>query len=151
MKALIEQTEVATNSIGPPAMNYGQHQRWPIDQQRQYQLVLSKNEFVNKIGPCFENSRQGEMNDDYDEEDRSDFPQLFAWRELGYPSFRELLHNDTALLEQLLKYWEYDISHALSEFSGKSRQVFYSVNSIDEVVFDGDCVTVKGIAYEQNR
>lgn len=147
MKVFIDNKEIMSASIGPPAMNYGQHQRWLPEQKRRYQLILEPREFLHKIESCFEDFRQEEIADTYEEDDHHHFPELFRWRDLGYPPLEDLLRDESTLLEQLLIYREYEISHALSEYSDHLSEHSYSVNSIDSVRFDKSHITVTGIAY----
>ena len=148
MKATIEFKEIDSASIGPPDMNFGQHQRWPAQQKRHYSLFLDNAEFQDKVGDCFEQLRQGEIADTYDENDRDEFPALFEWRELDFPPLDLLLTGHQQLLEKLLIYQGFEISHALTEFLDRGWECVFSVHSIDRVLFSADHVEVRGIAYE---
>ena len=129
-------------------MNYGQHQRFSVDDRREYRYEFSADEFRAKIEDCFEKFRQGEIDDTYDEEDVVEFPQLFDWRSKGYPNLDSLLSNDRELLIELIKYWEYDISHAITEFTGNEPSEWI-VMSIDEIRLSSNSVDVVGTAYQR--
>lgn len=151
MRAFIETEQINPGCIGPPAVNYGQHNRWPISQRRRYSFHLKNDEFFNKVSECFENFRQGELADIFDEDDKNHFPELMKWRELNYPNLQVLFQKNKRLLEQLIIYLEYDISQVLSDFEDRSWKRLFSVNSISGVEFAEEQIVVSGIAYEINK
>lgn len=148
MKAFAHSTEIDPRVISPPTMNYGQHQRFSVADKREYRYEMLVGEFRAKIHDCFAKFRQGEIADSYDEADAAEFPQLFDWRSKGFPGLDSLLNNDHELLVELIKHWEYDISHAMTEFDGTEPSKWI-VMSIDNVMLTPDSVVVTGIAYER--
>ena len=148
MKAFAHSIEIDPRVISPPTMNYGQHQRFSTADRREYRYEMSVGEFRAKIDDCFAKFRQGEIADTYDEGDATEFPQLFDWRSRRFPDLDSLLNNDRELLIELIKYWEYDISHAVTEFTGPEPSEWI-VMSIDDVIMSLDSVVVIGAAYER--
>lgn len=149
MKAFAHSIEIDPRVISPPAMNYGQHQRFSAADKCVYRFEMSISEFRAKAGRCFAEFRQGEIADTYDETDAAEFPQLFDWRSKGFPDLDALLNKDHELLVELIKYLEFDVSHAMTEFAGTEPSEWI-VMSIDEVVLSNDTVVVTGIAYERS-
>ena len=148
MKAFVQDVEIDPLVIGPPTMNYGQHQRCSQDASRQYRYEMSVEEFLSKIGDCFEKFRLGEIEDVYDEANSLEFPELFNWRSKGYPSLESLVASDPYLLVELIKYWEYDISHAMTEFAS-NKPTGWIVMSIDDVVLSPNSVNIFGTTYDR--
>jgi hypothetical protein len=148
MKAFAHSVEIDPRIISPPTMNYGQHQRFPKDARREYRYEMTLDEFRGKIAESFAAFRQGEIEDTYDEEDAAEFPSLFDWRSKGYPNLDSLIADDHELLVELLKYWEYDISHSLTEFVG-NKPSEWIVMSIDEIRLTSESAHVVGVAYKR--
>ncbi len=150
MRVFIHSEEIDPRIIGPPTMNYGQHPRFSEEKRREYRYEMAVDEFRAKIAECFAKFRQGEIDDTYDEEDVAEFPQLFAWRSKGYPKLDSLIADDHELLVELLRYWEYDMSHALSEFVGNEPSEWI-VMSIDEIRLTPESIRVIGTAYQRSK
>ncbi len=142
MRCVIEGEEIDRASIGPPFMNYGQHNRWADTPKVQFTFEFTITDFVNELGGWFEEFRQ-ELSDQ--DEDWSS-AELDRFIEIGCPSLADLMELDVPLLGELIKWNEYEVHHALHRPS-ESVPSRYSANSIDEVWRNGDCICINGIAY----
>jgi len=138
--------EIAPSQLGIPAMNYGQLQRWTGYEQLRYTFNVKVDQLRESIGPFFEKFRQAEISED----DPEDFPELIAFKNAGWPTLDELIISDQLLLSALLIFNEYEVLDLLT--AEKSvHQELYSVNSLEQIIFDRSIATFAGVCFRVSR
>ncbi len=129
-----------------PEFNFGQLQRWKGKERLSYSLELESSVFISKIEKMFASFRENEIL----ENDTFDLEELIAYEKAGRPTLLELFDKDIALLKILIIYHSYDILHLIIEQQTVGK-LFYSINSLDEVLLIDNKIVLKGICFEIRR
>jgi hypothetical protein len=146
MDVCIENKKVLTELAQVATMNYGQMQRWQDFVALNYSIEIDKDVFIEKIADFFAEFRDAEK----EEDDTDGFPELEAYKSVGWPDLNALTKDYTAILRDLIIYHQYEILHLIIENPTKRHNFYYSVNSIDDVLFENEKITLKGICFQSD-
>ncbi len=149
MEVSVQGRDIPNCQIAVPTFNFGQFQRWPNHEKLKYALKMGQSYFYNKIATYFEMFRIAEI----EENNPEDFPELIDFKSLDWPQYQELLKRKPSLLEALLIFNDYDILHLVLPYDPKIRthQTFYSIQSLDHIVFSEGYITLNGLCIEVQR
>ncbi len=146
MEAIIDNKEVEPSLLQVANMNYGQKQRWQDFVPLKYELKIDIDTFTNRIDEYFTLFRRDEIEDD----DVEDFPELAAYKEIGRPDLAALILDHPLVLEDLLKFNDYDIIHRVVVHPKPVSNYYYSINSLDSVNVKGKVIILKGICFQSD-
>jgi hypothetical protein len=146
MDVLIENRKILTELAQVSTMNYGQMQRWQDFVPLHYSIEMAKELFTKKITSFFAEFRDAEI----EEDDPDDWPELIAFKNAGWPDLSELTKEHPAILSDLIIYHQYDILHLIIERPATRHNYFYSLNSVDEVLFENEMIKLKGICFQSD-
>ncbi len=141
----VDNTPVALNEIGPPAMNYGQLHRWEGYQRCNYRYEMPISIFVSRVTQWFDQYRVEIRADDVN------FPPAldthdFAFAALDYPDLETLIGVDKALAARLLKSSPFELNN-LFDFVAPDV-VRYSANSVDILEISDGKARFGGVAFD---
>lgn len=146
MDILIGNRKILSDLAKVPTMNYGQMQRWkdfiPLD----YSIELKTKKFLENIDDFFSEFRSAEI----EEDDTSEIPELITFKNAGWPKLSKLAKDHQSLLKDLIIYTQYEILHIILNGPVTKYNYYYSVNSIDEVLFEKDMLRLKGICFKSD-
>jgi hypothetical protein len=146
MDVLIENRKVITELAQVATMNYGQLQRWQDFVPLHYSIEMPKELFIEKITSFFAEFREAEI----EEDDTDDWPELIAFKNAGWPDLSHLAKEHTAILSGLIIYHQYDILHLMIERPASSHTFYFSLNSVDEVLYENEMIKLKGICFKSD-
>lgn len=146
MEVFIENKRIETPLLQVPTMNYGQMQRWEDFVQLDYVIEIKKELFLEKINDFFVEFRASEI----EEDDTEEFPELIAFKNVGWADLSELVKNHTIVLKGLLLFNQYEILHRIIQRPKKSNDYYYSANSVVEILFEDEIVKIKGICFQSD-
>jgi len=146
MNVLIENRKIIPELAQVPEMNYGQMQRWQDFVQLHYSIELTTKLFIEKMDDFFSEFRDAEIEDD----DTDDFPELTAFKKAGWPDLNQLAKDHQAILKDLIIYNQYEVLHLILKRPVTNHNYYYSVNSVDEVIFENDMIKLIGICFQSD-
>ena len=146
MKITLLNKKLETPVFAVPEFNYGQMQRWEGVERLRYSIEVETALFIEKFSEEFASFRENEIQ----ENDYYNLEELEAYKEAGWPTLKELFKSNIPLLKELILYHQYEILHLLIQ-NASIGKLFYSINSIDTVVFKNSKIELKGICFEIDR
>lgn len=146
MRWRVEGRQVAAGTIGPPPMNYGQHQRWLRYPRVHYRLDVAKAEFLRHLDGFFEELSSVEAQELADGLE-ADFPALERYREVGFPGLAQLLEGHAELFVALVEIFDLDVLEGLTAPPDASAGLYHALASLERCVLEGDQVVLEGVAY----
>jgi len=146
MEVFVENKRIETSLLQVPTMNYGQMQRWEDFVPLQYIIEIKEELFLQKINDFFVEFRASEIEDD----DTEEFPELIAFKNVGWADLSELINNHTTVLKGLLIFNQYEILHRIIQLPQKRNNYYYSANSVVEVLFEDKIVKIKGVCFQSD-
>lgn len=144
MRILINNNIINPTLVQVPGMNYGQIKRWKDSSPDHYSIELAYEIFLNRITDFFAEFR----NDEIEDNDTSDFPELAAYKNAGWPKLNQLTKNHQDLFKDLIIYNQYEILQLILNYPLPRHTPYYSVNSLDEVLLESDTVTLCGTCFK---
>jgi len=146
MDVRIENRKITTELAQVATLNYGQMQRWHDFVPLHYSIEMAKELFIEKITSFFAEFRDAEM----EEDETNDWPELIAFKNVGWPDLSQLAKEHTSILSDLIVYHQYDILHLIIERPASKHHYFYSLNAVDEVLFENEMIKLKGICFQSD-
>ena len=146
MKVWVENKPVNPELLQVPTMNFGQMQRWTDFVELHYSLQIEKTVFVSKTSAYFEDFRQSEM----EEDDTEGYPELKAFKQANWPTLEAMVSEYTGVLAGLIRFNDYDILHLIIPYTKTRYNYYYSANSINEVIIEGEHIIIKGICFQSD-
>jgi len=109
----------------------------------EYLFDLSLSEFSQVAEKLFD-----DFVNECKQDDEISVVETLGIRELGYPTFRQVLHNNRDVLVSIIK--EYlPLEFLYGYFNNKNKTEWkYAINSIDEIILNDNNVTIRGSAYQ---
>ena len=147
-RVLVDGKQVSPDQVGPPAMNYGQLNRWGGFKRLEYEYELPVPEFVNRLDGWFESHREEVRADDERDPPEPGGPDA-AFAAAGYPDLVELLGGYVELFEPYLVQFGLEINNAFG--SRNSAGLRYAVNSVDWIRLEDGCVRFGGVAFDMQE
>jgi hypothetical protein len=146
MNILIENKKILSELAQVASMNYGQMQRWQDFESLNYTLELAEELFIEKITHYFAQFREAEMK----ENDPFDFPELVAFKRIGWPDLNKLASEHRAILSDLIRYNQHEILQLIIEHPVNKHNYYYAINSVDKVLFEDNMIKLKGICFQSD-
>jgi hypothetical protein len=142
----IDGTEVDPDAVGPPALNYGQLERWEGCPRRTYEYVVPHDEFARLAASWWDGSCD-ELRDDLPFRTLGDFPELDALEQLDYPPLTTMLREHREALAAFLRW---DDLGLLGLVGGSQRRgpVLYVASSLESLNVSETEIRFSGLAFE---
>lgn len=146
MKVLIDQSEVDPVTVGPPALNYGQHWRWEGLPRRRYEYILSPDEFL-ALAEGWWGEACSQLRADLPFSTRGEDPALDRLEELDYPRLEIMLRDFAGVLGEVLQWDELGLLQLVGRRRAEGSRL-YVVNSLEDISISREAIRFAGVAYE---
>jgi hypothetical protein len=143
MNCFIDGVAVSSESIGPPAMNYGQKMHRTEFSKVKYEYLIAIPEFLANADSWFEKIRKEER-EDRANYSKGEFPELDEFAALNFPSLDVMVNCHGRLIGELLMHYNIDLLNLVSIGGGTKK---YCANTVEYCDVNHEHVRFGGIAY----
>jgi len=145
IRCLINGDVISHELIGPPAMNYGQLDRWQAFERVQYDYVMAVPDFIDHVSPWFAQYCEELKADCRIAPPDEDTPE-HALAGLGYPRLDQLIRTHSVLAGQLFLSLPLELNNL---FAPKIPILIrYAANSVDRFSCEGGEIRFGGVAFD---